>query len=187
MRVTGGTARGIQILSPSGKAVRPTTDRVRSALFNILSAKGVEGLAVVDFYAGTGSVGIEALSRGASSVEFVEFDRKQAADILKNVSLARVSERAVIHCKDVFSALDVLKGPFDLVLMDPPYSDPFPSQLLNKIYSKGFVHSDSVVVVGHSSREPAPLSCGALSLSQDRRYGDSGLAFYLDNQVRRAN
>ncbi len=187
MRVTGGTARGVQIHSPSAKGVRPTTDRVRSALFNILASKGIEGLAVVDLYAGTGSVGIEALSRGASRVEFVENNRRQASDILKNVSLAKVGDRAVIHCSKAADSLELLSGPFDLVLMDPPYSDPFPVGLLEQIFAKGLLNLNSLVVVGHSSRKAPPSTCGELNLTQDRQYGDSGLAFYSTGQKRSQN
>ena len=167
MRVTGGTARGVQIHSPSAKGVRPTTDRVRSALFNILASKGIEGLAVVDLYAGTGSVGIEALSRGASRVEFVENNRRQASDILKNVSLAKVGDRAVIHCSKA--------------------ADPFPVGLLEQIFAKGLLNLNSLVVVGHSSRKAPPSTCGELNLTQDRQYGDSGLAFYANGQKRSQN
>ena len=178
MRVTGGAARGVRLRSPKVAGVRPTTDRVRSALFNILAPHGLEGALVADLYAGTGSVGIEALSRGAARVDFVEVDRRQAEDIRLNALAAKVADRAVVVRSDADSAVERLDGPYDFVLMDPPYREPFPAAIVARIGTRGLLAEDAIVVVGHPSRVPPPGRCGGLSLSQDRRYGDSSLAFY---------
>jgi 16S rRNA (guanine966-N2)-methyltransferase len=178
MRVTGGAARGVRLRSPKVAGVRPTTDRVRSALFNILARHGLEGALVADLYAGTGSVGIEALSRGAARADFVEADRRQAEDIRFNVVAAKVVDRANVLRADAEAAVERLEGPYDFVLMDPPYRQPFPSAVVERIGTRGLLAEDAIVVVGHPSRVPPPGRCGGLTLSQDRRYGDSSLAFY---------
>lgn len=178
MRVTGGTARGTPLRSPTTQGVRPTTDRVRLALFNILAPQGLEGVRVVDVFAGTGSLGIEALSRGAAHVIFIERDHRQAQDIRTNLEAARLAERATVLTLDAERAVERLDGPFAYVLMDPPYSAPFPQALAARIADRGLLADDAMLVVGHSSRVAPPDHCGSMHLSADRRYGDSALAFY---------
>lgn len=178
MRVTGGAARGVRLRPPRAPGVRPTTDRVRTALFNVLAARGLEAAVVADLYAGTGSLGIEALSRGAALADFVEADRRQMEVIEANVRAAKVAERAKLVHADVERALDGLGRRYDLVLMDPPYTQPFPAAVVARIAELGLLADDAVVVAGHASRVEAPLACGRLVRDQDRRYGDSSLAFY---------
>ena len=178
MRITGGAARGVSLKPPSAPGVRPTTDRVRGALFNLLAPRGIEGTVVADLFAGTGSLGIEALSRGAAHASFVECDRRQAADIRANLRAAKAQDRAAVLQADARRAVERLEGAYDVVLMDPPYRDPFPARLVERIAERGLLAPDAVVVVGHPSRAAAPAQCGPLTLTQDRRYGDSSLAFY---------
>ena len=178
MRVTGGSARGVPLRSPKRPGVRPTMDRVRSALFNILAPSGIEGARVADLFAGTGSLGIEALSRAAAHADFVESDALQCADIRANLKASKLLDRAMVYHLTVEQALRVCSGPYDLVLMDPPYSHPFPLLVLEQLEAKGLLHPDAIVVVGHATRVPAPDQCGRLVRWQDRRYGDSSLAFY---------
>ena len=178
MRVTGGVARGVPLRPPHVAGVRPTTDLVRTALFNILASRGVEGLAVVDLFAGTGSLGIEALSRGAARADFVESNHHQVADIRANTLAAKVADRATVRQAYVTDALNRLDGPYDLVLMDPPYRDPFPMDVVERFGSDALLAESGQVVVGHPSRAEPPLRCGLMALADDRRYGDSALAFY---------
>ena len=178
MRITGGAARGVVLKPPSSPGVRPTTDRVRGALFNLLAPRGIESAVVADLFAGTGSLGIEALSRGAAHADFVEADRRQAADIRVNLRAAKAEDKATLVQADVHRAVERLEGPYDIVLMDPPYRDPFPTCLVERIVERGLLAADAVVVVGHPSRAEASPRCGPLALTQDRRYGDSSLAFY---------
>lgn len=178
MRITGGAARGVLLKPPSTRGVRPTTDRVRGALFNLLAPKGIESAVVADLFAGTGSLGIEALSRGAARADFVEADRRQAADIRVNLRAAKAEDRASVLHADAGRAVERMEGRYDIVLMDPPYRDAFPARLVERIAERGLLAEGAVVVVGHPSRSEAPSRCGALALTQDRRYGDSSLAFY---------
>ena len=182
MRVTGGVARGVPLQSPRSPGVRPTTDLVRTALFNVLAGYGLEEARVADLYAGTGSLGIEALSRGAAHADFVEADRRQVNVIRANLATTKLAERADVLTADVWQALGSLRGPYDFVLMDPPYTEPFPEDVVTRIGELGMLATDGIAIAGHASRVAAPERCGSLVRWQDRRYGDSSLAFYSGEQ-----
>ncbi len=183
MRITGGEAGGMTLRSPRSPGVRPTTDRVRSALFNILVGYGIKGARVVDLYAGTGSLGIEALSRGAVHADFVEVDRRQVDVIRDNLIDTKMTERGTVFRNDVRKAMEDLKGPYDFMLMDPPYTQPFPKEVVERIGVLGLLGEDGIAIVGHASRVEAPERLGVLERWQDRRYGDASLAFYRTADV----
>lgn len=123
MRVVAGTARGRRLVTPPGTDVRPTTDRVREAVFNALGSLGaIEGARVLDLFAGSGALGIEALSRGASHATFVERDRRARVTIEANVATTGLADRASISAGDAVQALARTAEQFDLVLLDPPYA-----------------------------------------------------------------
>jgi 16S rRNA (guanine966-N2)-methyltransferase len=181
VRVTGGTARGVPLRSPTAPGVRPTTDRVRAALFSILAGYGIEDAVVADFYSGTGSLGIEALSRGAAHADFVEADRRQAEVIRANLALTKLAAKAeVLQAKveDALPRLGAAGKRYDFLLMDPPYTKPFPEGVVAKVGELGLLAEGGVAVVGHASRVEAPEVCGRMVRTQDRRYGDASLAFY---------
>jgi 16S rRNA (guanine966-N2)-methyltransferase len=178
VRVTGGMAGGTTLRSPRSPGVRPTTDRVRSALFNILTGYGLEEARVVDLYAGTGSLGIEALSRGAAHADFVEADRRQVDVIRENLRDTKLAARATVLLNDVAKAIERLQGPYDFMLMDPPYTQPFPNDVVERIGSLGLLGDDGIAIVGHASRVATPERLGVLERWQDRKYGDASLAFY---------
>jgi 16S rRNA (guanine966-N2)-methyltransferase len=178
MRVVGGSARGVPLRTPKGPGVRPTMDRVRSALFNILTPLGLEDAAVADFFAGTGSLGIEALSRGAAHADFVEADAQQCADIRASLQATKLIDRATVLHSTVEKALERMNNKYDFILMDPPYRDPFPAHVLLKLQERRLLETNAVVVVGHASRNAPPAGVDKLALWQDRRYGDSSLAMF---------
>lgn len=132
---------------------------------------------MADLFAGTGSLGIEALSRGAASAAFVEADRRQTAVIEANLQTTGFADKAEVIAERAERALRRL-GPRDLVLMDPPYAQPFPAALIARIGAEGVLAEGGVLVCGHASRVPADDRCGDLVKRDDRRYGDSSLAFY---------
>lgn len=145
MRVVAGSARGRRISAPPGTGTRPTTDRVREAVFNALGSLGaVEDAVVVDLFAGSGALGIEALSRGAASAHFVEADRRAAAVIEDNLVRAGLAERAVVLRRPVDAALADLPDGLDLVLADPPYAFGGWTDLLTALASR--LAADAVVV-----------------------------------------
>ncbi|MFM7534785.1 MAG: 16S rRNA (guanine(966)-N(2))-methyltransferase RsmD [Acidimicrobiales bacterium] len=123
MRVVAGTARGRQLLAPSGRDTRPTADRVREAVFNALHSRGlVEGARVLDLFAGSGALGIEALSRGAASATFVERSREALRCVRANLDATGLAERATVVDADANAFLRNGTDRFDLALLDPPYA-----------------------------------------------------------------
>lgn len=162
IRITGGSARGRALKSPPGRDVRPTAARVRAAVFNILGPK-VAGARVLDLFAGVGALGIEALSRGAESVVFVERAARHAALIRANLERLGLSDRARVVCADVARFLahpGPLAGPYDLVLLDPPYGAGAVGALLPVLCGADIICPSGTVVVEHGT--DAPPAAGPL-------------------------
>jgi 16S rRNA (guanine966-N2)-methyltransferase len=172
MRVVAGTARGRRLVVPAGDAVRPTSDRVREAVFNALGSLGaVQDAEVLDLFAGTGALGIEALSRGAAHATFVERDATARRAVEENLRLTGLGERATVLGADALAHLDtagdhgVSTAGIGLALVDPPYSfDRWP-ELLGRLA----VRHPAVLVVAESDRDVAPPPGG--ELVRRRRYG----------------
>jgi len=177
VRITGGVARGFNISAPRGSEVRPTSDRVRSAVFQLIEG-AVEGATVLDLYAGTGAMGIEALSRGASSVVFVEQNPRMCRVISRNLVATGFSERGRIRRAKVEGSLHSLGGPFGVALLDPPYGLPGVSQVLAELDDLGLIATDGTVVVEHSRRESFNQIYGKLHKFDSRRYGDTVVSLY---------
>lgn len=179
MRITGGVHRSRLLQAPRGSATRPTSDRVREALFGILDSRGaVAGARVLDLYAGTGALGIEALSRGAEHASFVERGREALAALSANVEALCAKEQVRIVRGNVASALKKLEGPFDLVFVDPPYAD-VSSGVVSRIGPDlvPLLREGAVVVVEHAAADEPPSLAG-LHPTEQRRYGDTALCFY---------
>jgi 16S rRNA (guanine966-N2)-methyltransferase len=174
VRVVAGAYRGRRIEAPAGRATRPTSDRVREALFSILGP--IEGVRVLDLFAGSGALGIEALSRGAAEAVFVESDARAAAAVRRNLDALGIE--ALVHRRDAFSWLGSAVGaeePFDLVFADPPYSSASRtagrlSELLPPVLTP-----TSVIVTESDKRDPLEL---ALPLVDERTYGDTRIAIH---------
>ena len=133
---------------------------------------------MVDFFAGTGALGIEALSRGAAHADFVEMDRKQVDVIRENLNRTKFTGRGTVILGDVRKVLGQLTPGYDFILMDPPYTQPFPADVVECIGELEMLGDDGVAIVGHASRVEAPERCGSMHRWQDRRYSDASLAFY---------
>ncbi len=150
MRVVAGDARGRPIEAPTGNRTRPTSDRVRESIFNMLFSLGVHGgETVVDLYAGCGALGIEALSRGATHCTFVERDRKAVECIRKNLESIGFADRATVVHAEVGAWLDQQPPRADLVLADPPYADDAWLSLLDRIEARWLVAEAGEVVAEH--------------------------------------
>lgn len=178
VRVTGGTLAG-RILTVPRRGVRPTADRVRESLFATLG--NLEGLTVLDLYAGTGALGIEALSRGATSVLFVERSRQSVLALVKNLDALGVTARARVRQKAVLPSLRDLgrgKARFDLVLADPPYASDQLAQLLPTLIEAGVLESGARVVVERDRRSPLPAVPG-LDLEDERIYGETAIMRFV--------
>ena len=179
MRVSGGEVRGRRLKGAVSPGTRSTTERVRSAIFNILDPGLYRGASVLDLYAGTGSLGIEALSRGAGRADFVEWDRRQCAVIESNLDATGYRTSGRVHRSDVGRCLGDLPGPYRLILLDPPYRMEGLIDVLDAIGSRiGLIAQEGVVIAGHSSRLELPAACGNLQQTIHRRYGDNVVDFY---------
>lgn len=166
MRVVAGSARGRRLVAPPGQDVRPTSDRVREAVFNALGSLGaVRGSRVLDLFAGSGALGIEALSRGAAHATFVERDPRALRALEDNLTSTGLADRATVVRGDALDRLDRVPGGVDLVLADPPYAFSGWGELLERLARR---HSAAVVVV-ESDRDVEPPDGGAVV--RRRRYG----------------
>lgn len=178
MRIITGTAKGRQLKSPKSSATRPTTALVRGAMFSTLDSVAGDWDRVLDLYAGSGALGIEALSRGAGWVDFVEKTPKCCAIIKENLKITGFASQAKVYCCSVSKALSMLSGEYDIVLVDAPYSDNSLLGTLEELFSSPLLGEYTTVVVQHSSRQPLPLELEQLHRIRDRHYGDTCLSIY---------
>jgi 16S rRNA (guanine966-N2)-methyltransferase len=178
MRVIAGRYKGRRLKAPTWKGLRPTSDKLRETLFNILAPR-IEGARVLDGYAGTGAIGIEALSRGAAHVTFIEKNRRAAALIEANLKTCGVEGGYTIRCADVVAALDALPASFDLILLDPPYDIDVSSAL---DASARHLAGDGLLVLERATRRE-PGESSALRRTRDVKSGDSTLTFYTRSEV----
>lgn len=166
MRVVAGRFKGRTLHAPKGSATRPTSDKVREALFSVLG--DVDGLAVLDLFAGSGALGIEALSRGAASATFVDEDPKAIAAIRRNLEAAGIE--ADLHRRDAVAFLRSASGEYALVLIDPPYSSaPRLGEHLSKLLP-AVLSKDALIVTESDKHAPLALD---LPLEFERDYGDT--------------
>jgi len=178
MRVIGGSARGRRLKGPQGPGTRPTSDLVRGVIFDILQSMGIDLSRVLDLYAGTGALGIEALSRGAGWCDFVERNRRSCGTIRQNLAATGLAAKAAVHALSATQALDQLQGPYTLVLADPPYADERALEDLDVLATPPLIAPDAVLVLEHSRRKEAPPALGGRALRQTRRHGDTCVSFY---------
>jgi 16S rRNA (guanine(966)-N(2))-methyltransferase RsmD len=174
VRIVAGAYRGRRLQSPTWDGLRPTSDRLRETLFNILGPS-IRGARVLDGYAGTGAMGIEALSRGAAHVTFVESDPRAAKLIEANLALLGATG-AIIRA-GLAEAVSRLGGQvFDLIILDPPYADTAAAQALQA--ADALAGQTARVVVEHAARHAAPPAHAGLRLTRTVNAGDSALSFY---------
>ena len=176
MRVIAGALKGRKLDAPDWEGLRPTSDKLRETLFNILAPR-IDGARVLDAYAGTGAIGIEALSRGAAHVTFIEQDRRAAALIAGNLEKCRIADGYAIIGTSVLQGVERLRGEpaFDVILLDPPYA----SDIQDVLQQLGeIVKPDGVVVLEHARKSAPPVAPGRLIRVREVRSGDSALTFY---------
>lgn len=175
-RIIAGTARGRRLATPKGLSTRPTSEKVRGAVFNLLG-QFFEGGAVLDLYAGSGALALEALSRGCERAVCVEGERAAAEVIRKNAEGIGFGERVEVLRGDVRAVLGRLpKGAFDLAFIDPPYADG-PDAALAAVAA--LMRAGGRVVAEHAARRPPGDAFGALRLADRREYGDTGVSIYV--------
>jgi 16S rRNA (guanine966-N2)-methyltransferase len=179
MRIISGTSKGRKLVTPRSQSLRPTSDRVKESMFNILQ-DDIVGKVVLDLFAGTGNLGIEALSRGAKKTIFVEKGRQALRLIQRNLTQFGLEERSEILPKDAIRAIGILKQrgeSFDLILMDPPYEKGLIQRTLMKLNSYPIYHKDSILVIEHDRREPLSTVMDGWNLIRQRRIGDTVISF----------
>lgn len=179
VRVIAGIAKGHKLDVPRGLTVRPTPDRAKEALFNILGKRVVD-CRFLDLYAGSGAIGIEALSRGAAKVVFVEERPRIARIIERNLAKTGLAEHASVVSADVAQTLEKMADkplPFDIIFADPPYKAKKVPTILQLIDSTGVLKENGLVVWEHASSVGVPAKIGKLVSIKDVRYGDTSFAF----------
>jgi 16S rRNA (guanine(966)-N(2))-methyltransferase RsmD len=184
MRVIAGRARGKRLKAPRSTKTRPTSDLIRAAIFNMLSSLGADFTRVLDLYAGTGALGIEALSRGAEHCDFVERDPAACALIRENLRETGLAADGTVHCMDVARVVDRLTGPaYTLVLADPPYADERAYDVLTAVARSPLVDENTLVLVELPARRAVPAALGPFPLLVERRHGDTVVAIYGDESA----
>ncbi|MFC1901990.1 16S rRNA (guanine(966)-N(2))-methyltransferase RsmD [Chloroflexota bacterium] len=178
MRVIAGKAKGHRLKFPKGTMTRPATDLVRGAIFSILENMADDWTQVLDLFSGSGALGIEALSRGAGWVDFVESEPRCCGIIKENLEKTKLAAQAYIYCSSVEKVLISLDKEYNIILMDPPYANPSIGNLITQLATSKMVGMNSTVVVTHSPRLPLDATYAALSLVKEHRHGDSCISIY---------
>lgn len=184
MRIISGTARGRKLAEFSGSDIRPTPDRVREALFSMLSSRlgSFRGLKVLELFAGSGAQALEAVSRGAASALLVDASIQSLKLIAENIKRCHFEASTRMLQAEVLTALPRLAadGPFDLILLDPPYNRGFIPQVLEKIEPLQLL-ADGGIIAAEASLDEKPTDYGCLRLIEDRKYGSTRLHLYCLN------
>ena len=183
VRIIAGTAKGRPVKMPQGTVTRPATDLVRSAVFSMLESMGPDWSRALDLFAGSGAVGLEALSRGAGRVDFVDQDRRCCATIKENAATMGFASRVRIYCSKVSKALSLLEGKYGIVFLDPPYADDSLASTLTQLEESTLVERDSIIVAMHSARRSLADSYGRLNRLKERRHGDTIISLYTEEAV----
>jgi 16S rRNA (guanine(966)-N(2))-methyltransferase RsmD len=178
LRLTGGTANNREIKTRKGLDTRPTSSKARAALFDILQGR-IAGARWLDLFGGNGTMGLEALSRGAAHVTYVEKDRGASRVIQDNLSLLKFADRATVHTADVPRWLaGKPEQPYDIAFADPPWAAGIYETVLTRLATAGWVQPGGMIVAEHRKSEPLPETFGAWQRTRTALYGDTAFSFY---------
>ena len=177
MRVTTGTARGVQLKTPDGMTTRPTADRVKEALFSIIQFE-IPGARVLDLFGGTGQLGIEALSRGAKSAVFVDAGEPACKLIRENLKRTRLEQQGSVVRSDYLQYLNRCREQFDIILLDPPYAEVFLENALKCITEIDILKTDGIIVAERPVEKELPFEFEGFTRSKDYKYGKTLLTIY---------
>ncbi len=178
MRIISGKYKGRQMVSFKAPHIRPTTDRVKETIFNILRGD-ISGVRALDLFSGTGSLGIEALSRGAAYVEFVESHPRSLRIIRENLNKLQVSEPFSIVARDVFKYLKEYAGePFQVIFIDPPFTEALADACMTALAQSRAAKKNTIVVIESAKREPIEDHYNSFHLLDRRAFGDKSASFY---------
>ncbi len=177
MRVISGSARGTQLKTIEGMATRPTVDRVKEAMFSTIQFALYESV-VLDAFAGSGALGIEALSRGASRAVFIDQSAECQKVIRQNLEKTRLLEKAQLIQKDVVQGIITLSEPFNIVFLDPPYGQQWCGTILQRLVDRNLLADEAIALVEHSKDELLLENYGTLTLVKRYQYGNTSIARY---------
>jgi 16S rRNA (guanine966-N2)-methyltransferase len=177
-RITGGEHRGRKLRAARVPRMRPTSEKVRAAIFSMIGQATVAGGRVLDLYAGSGALGIEALSRGANWVDFVEQDSRLCRSIRQSLDELGLADRARVHRRSVEAALGKLKAKYDVVFADAPYDDDPWAELMEKLERFELLVDRALIVLEHHRRLDLEQSYGRIVRSRARRHGDTVVSIY---------
>ena len=177
MRVITGSARGVQLKTPEGMVTRPTTDRVKEAMFSIIHFD-IPGAAVLDLFGGTGQLGIEALSRGAKSAVFVDAGEPACRLIKENLKRCRMEQQGRVVRSDYLDFLSRSKEQFDIILLDPPYAEVFLENALKRITEIDILRTNGIIVAERPLGKELPWEFEGYERTRDYKYGKTLLTIY---------
>ena len=177
MRVITGSARGVRLKTPDGLKTRPTADRVKEAVFSVIQFD-IPGARFLDLFAGTGQMGIEALSRGAKSAVFVDEWKTACALVRENLKLTRLADQAKVINLDYLSYLKTCKETFDIVFLDPPYAEIFLENALNKISEIDILSDRGIIICERPAEKQLDLEIPGLQRTKDYKYGQTWITIF---------
>lgn len=180
MKITGGKDRSRLIKTPKLEGLRPTLDKIRKAIFDILQDRIVDKV-VLDLFSGSGAIGLEAISRGAKRIYFVEREKACIDAINENIELLNYEDRANVLWRDVFKAIKEfgeIQKKFDIIIMDPPYKRNLAKKALLKISTYDIIKTSGLVIAEHTNAEKLPGRIDLLKLFRQVSYGERVLSFY---------
>ena len=177
MRVIAGTARSVPLLSRDGLDTRPTTDRVKEAIFNMIQFQ-IEGRSVLDLFGGSGQLAIEALSRGAASAVIVDQSKESISIIRQNLAKTKLAEHAQVICADYMEYLSRANRKFDLVFLDPPYREKFLENALKRISEIDILKSGAIIICEKPAEKALTVEMPGFSRSREYRYGKTAICVF---------
>ncbi len=178
MRVIAGKSKGLSLKYPKGPQIRPTADMVREAIFSALESASTDWTRILDLYAGTGALGIEALSRGAEEADFVEKNPKCCAAIRENLENTGFTHKSNVYRLDVSKALRTLNKRYSLIFLDPPYADKSATDTLANITGSNLVENQTTIVMEHSERLKPEENYGAFRMTNKLHHGDTCVSIF---------
>ena len=184
MHIISGICRGRKLFSPKGRDIRPTADRIRESVFNILEPR-VKNALVLDLFAGTGALGLEALSRGAARAIFVDMSAVSCSIVQQNIDHCRFSGQSRVFRLDIFRQplpFSVTSSSFDLIFMDPPYHKNHVKTLLETHQIAALLSDDGIVVAEHTAKETLPDTLNGLDIFRQKKYSGTTVSFLTRTQ-----
>ena len=180
MRIIAGHLKGKKLFAVAGNAVRPTSDRLRETLFNIIAPR-IHNAVVLDLFSGTGALGIESLSRGAAQTVFIDHSPKSLAVIQRNIHNCGLDEQSTVMRRDILKNLNCLQSlnyRFDLVFLDPPYHKAMIAKTLKHLSRSEHIRENALIIAEHDRREIVSEQTGPITLTDQRIYGQTVVSFF---------